>query len=82
MNELIKYLPTIIQVISTVVVLTLFFARIDKKLCLQKQTLDNIEKHLKETNGKVAEVVKWKLKNQDFVEELKDNRNKIFNNVL
>lgn len=90
MNEFIQYLPTIITVISVVVSLTWFFAKMDKRMCLAelstsnklddlKKDTEEIKEHAKYTNGKVAEVLNWKLQNQEFVEKMRSREVDIIN---
>ena len=51
----------------------------DSKLETIHLKLDNVVSQTTETNGKVAEVVKWKMENQGFISKLKSKEHKLLN---
>lgn len=92
MSPYIPYLALLLNVIVLVVSLVWFFAKLDKKICLNESNTNNklddlkkdteeIKTHAKYTNGKVAEVLEWKLKNEEFVATMKSREVQIINAI-
>lgn len=90
MSPYIPYLALLLNVIVLVVSLVWFFAKLDKKICLNENITSNklddlkkdtqeIKEHAKYTNGKVAEVLDWKLKNEEFIATMKSREVDIVN---
>lgn len=90
MSPYIPYLALLLNVIVLVVSLVWFFAKLDKKICLNENITSNklddlkkdtqeIKEHAKYTNGKVAEVLDWKLRNEEFIATMKDKEVQIIN---
>ena len=71
MGEYVNYFLAFGQIVAYIVSIVWLYAKLNTMLCLHEQKLDRIEEHAKYTNGKVAEVMEWKLKNEDFLEGLK-----------
>lgn len=92
MSPYIPYLALLLNVIVLVVSLVWFFAKLDKKICLNENITSNklddlkkdtqeIKEHAKYTNGKVAEVLDWKLRNEEFITTMKGKEVQIINAI-
>jgi len=90
MTPYLPYIAVAINILGVVISLVWFFAKLDKKICLNESNTNNklddlkkdteeIKTHAKYTNGKVAEVLEWKLKNEEFVATMKSREVDIVN---
>jgi len=90
MTPYLPYIAVAINILGVVISLVWFFAKLDKKICLNESNTNNklddlkkdteeIKTHAKYTNGKVAEVLEWKLKNEEFVATMKSREIDIVN---
>lgn len=90
MSPYLPYIAVAINILGVVVSLVWFFAKLDKKICLNESNTNNklddlkkdtqeIKEHAKYTNGKVAEILDWKLKNEEFIAKMKRKEVQIIN---